>query len=794
MNPPPKHLIMTSLKPLLVASLIAAPLRPLIATILLLTIAACSQAQPQQEQYALLMGIDHYAPPPDYKPSTTVGRLDFPDLNGCRNDVSAIYSIISTRYHFKQQNIDTLLDMAATHTAMLKAMNDLLARCKKGDIAFIFYSGHGSQVYNSLSADKPDKWDETIVPCDTWREGVADIRDKELSAIFNHFIDKGIKLTVIFDCCHSGSISRGPNLVPGRARFIAAANGDAKDPVVLPFPERRPGDNFMIFSASQAGKPAIEVEEMADSAVHIYHGAFTLALMEALRQEPADIPAQTLFTITRAIIKNDGADQEPVIGGQSARVQETLFGKPKDKMQDEMLIPVTQVSNGAVSLGAGWALGLYRENELVALGPDKKDTLFVLRVEKVTGIGSAEAYVTKGNISDIRPGLLFKVTNWASPDLPLITVYMPPSTYSNADITRIAAVAAELKSTAGTRWLEQLKGANPYLSVFFDRGKCFLKVDTAAAIELPTVTAQNILAHWKKDSTLYMELPLSQDSAAAFKTFLSANHTIQLVDSPAAAQYSLYGKLGLHGQPAYGFRRLATRAADSLESMPLATDCFEFKPGRGIQDSLASLLQRLSKLHAWLNMIVTPVGNRHTFPFHLAIYNEDRKMMLTDHYHVGDNISFSIIADSDYMHYQAMVKNKYVYVFAVDQSGSMQLLYPGSLGNSGNTWPQYDRTRLVDTVPLGLTYPVPAPSGTDNYFLLATDVAIENPDLIFNQDGVSSDVVSRSATSKKGGYNPLSQLLDIGNTGNTPGRQGRGIPAKLPGNWVLKKYAFLCTY
>ncbi|MBK8141780.1 MAG: hypothetical protein IPK57_12810 [Chitinophagaceae bacterium] len=53
-----------------------------------------------------------------------------------------------------------------------------------------------------------------MVPSDTWKPGVQDIRDKELAKVYNAFLDKGVKLTVIMDCCHSGSLSRGPN-TPG---------------------------------------------------------------------------------------------------------------------------------------------------------------------------------------------------------------------------------------------------------------------------------------------------------------------------------------------------------------------------------------------------------------------------------------------------------------------------------------------------------------------------------------------------------------------------------------------------
>ena len=94
-----------------------------------------------------------------------------------------------------------------------------LKKSNANDFAFIYYAGHGSQVPNSLAREE-DKKDESMVPSDTWKPGVQDIRDKELAKVYNAFLDKGVKLTVIMDCCHSGSLSRGPN-TPGQFRFIA---------------------------------------------------------------------------------------------------------------------------------------------------------------------------------------------------------------------------------------------------------------------------------------------------------------------------------------------------------------------------------------------------------------------------------------------------------------------------------------------------------------------------------------------------------------------------------------------
>ena len=169
---------------------------------------------------ALVIGIDKYNPPPGAKISTTSGRLEWPELSGCKNDALAMKEIIMTKFGYVQADIAELYDAKATRAAILKGMEELLNNTPENGIALIYYAGHGSYITNSLSKEE-DKYDESIVPSDTWKEGVADIRDKEIARMFNRFVDKKIKLTAIFDCCHSGSMARG--LYPGKSRYIGGS-------------------------------------------------------------------------------------------------------------------------------------------------------------------------------------------------------------------------------------------------------------------------------------------------------------------------------------------------------------------------------------------------------------------------------------------------------------------------------------------------------------------------------------------------------------------------------------------
>lgn len=97
-----------------------------------------------------------------------------------------------------------------------KALNDLVEDVSPGDILFIHYSGHGTQVPADKSdlagADQElDNYDEALCPSD-----MNLILDDDLKEIFRK-IPKGVNLTFVADCCHSGMwlsfAARGKNCI-----------------------------------------------------------------------------------------------------------------------------------------------------------------------------------------------------------------------------------------------------------------------------------------------------------------------------------------------------------------------------------------------------------------------------------------------------------------------------------------------------------------------------------------------------------------------------------------------------
>lgn len=118
-------------------------------------------------------------------------------LRGCINDVKNIKAILE-KQNF--DTIETILEKEATTAGIMAGLRRLVDGAEPGDVLFFHYSGHGSQTFSNLEADKLD---EIICPIDIdWVKNV--IKDDDLKAIFNP-VPNGVNVTVILDCCHSGS-------------------------------------------------------------------------------------------------------------------------------------------------------------------------------------------------------------------------------------------------------------------------------------------------------------------------------------------------------------------------------------------------------------------------------------------------------------------------------------------------------------------------------------------------------------------------------------------------------------
>ncbi len=739
-------------------------MKKLVILVLLLTSITSGFSQVQR---ALVIGIDTYEPPADAKISASSARISWPKLDGCKNDADLVKQVIISRFSFPEKNVQEIVNYDATRENILKGMENLLKESQQNDIAFIYYAGHGSQVKNSMSAEK-DKKDESMVPVDTWKEGVADIRDKELAKMFNRFIDKGVKLTIIYDCCHSGSIARG--LYPSKSRFIAESNYDAKDNSAPVPPETRKKSSYLIMSAAQDNEFAQEQFDDVDSA----HGAFTLALMKAMDQQSVTTSAQNLFTGLRAVLKSNGKSQEPVLAGDIERFDQTLFGIDKAKLSDKKLFSILDVKGNVIILQGGLAAGINVGNELTSVNGGTK-----IRVTGLLGISQSEAIIVSGAAGNIKPGELMEVTNWVASSGPLLKIYVPGGKYSYEDVQKLAAVNAELKKSTNVKWINTFDKDEPDISVNVVNNKYIVNnyaMGQAGTKELKDYSAASINTI-AKGKNLFVNLPAVTNLVAALQAKLSVYKTIQIVTNPSEAQYVLYGTIDANNKVAYGLMKSEISARDAMSSMPLYTAYYPLANNtdeayRVLVDSLFEASLKLSKIRGWLT--ITPPKDAGFYPYHLTMRNKQSgKVIDTSGVKISTPMSLSIEANEDYL--AKKIDAKYIYVFTIDINGKIQLVFPAAGdGNSGNKFPFFSEGMPVKSFIIKDDMEAWYPVGTDNYFLIASKEPITGYNKIFNQEGVRGEAKGVEDP------NPLSSLLDMGNESTA-----RGNRETTPATWNL---------
>jgi hypothetical protein len=692
------------------------------------------------KQRAMVIGID------TYNPKEIQGR--WMNLDGCANDAQSVKQVLEARYGFPSGNIKVLLNSDATRENILKGFNTLLSDCETGDIAVVYYAGHGSQVKNSMSEEK-DLKDESMVPADSYL-GTKDIRDKELAVIFNKFADKGVLLTILYDCCHSGSIGRGAvSGNPPKLRHIDEdGTYDAKDPSVCIPPENR---GVLIMSASQDFEFASE--QVDDKGTP--HGAFTIALLQSLTTLPVSSSSSDIFSSIRAILKYNGKKQEPVLAATEDRKSRTIFGIEKGALNGKTMAAVLDIRENEIILQGGYTIGIYPNSELTCI---KGDASIKVKVKTVDAINKCTAVITEGDGKLVKPGDLFELKNWCLPEGSLLKVYIAPSPYSYSQLTAIAKDLGSLGAKKGISLVSDPVKDVPTHTVFFSDGKWFEGLPDNKVISLgANPDTKIILKNSPEGSRLYISLPPPSDLELLLKALYKEENAVEAVAEPSNAQYYLTGRMFNDKlEYAYFVPQISVNDTAFSNTMPLRTNFFVLdnsKNGtKAVADSLAEFSLRIAKIKAWLTL--SPPPDDGSFPFRLTIKNATSNSFISrdDEVKVGDILGFYLEVDEANLELWDKTK-RYIYVFSIDSKGKMDLWFPlsGSVENRA-PWLNADGN-IIKQSALGRPklLMVSEPCGIDTYILLATNEPIPNPEVL-NQPGV----MTRGATS---GY---SQLLNIG--------------------------------
>lgn len=637
---------------------------------------------------ALLIGID------DYTASTLpavsgVQHRGWPDLKGAANDVRILADMLVLLYGFERKNIVTLTNQQATHAAILRSLEQHLVRsARQGDIVFYYFAGHGAQVPNAES-DEPDRRDESIVPADS-RRGAADIRDKELRPLFNRILDRGARLTLLLDHCHSGSSFRGlPN--GARPRGIAPAPPIADRTNYGPRPDER---GALVLVSTQDLDSAWETS--GDDG--LMHGAFTWAWIRAMRDAVAGEPAQETFLRAQARLRGETPYQAPAMLGRAEAKRRPFLGTRVDRRGTRAVVAVETVQpDGQVVLQGGWAHGLAVDAELSPIGDPRSR----LRVTRILGLGRsiARLHPARAVPAAIRSGALLEVISWAAPPGRPLRVWAPRLSGNVATVARRFATAtkaswiidplevtpAHVLRSRGTGW--ELLGRD---------GKSIALAGDDAAVAA--------IARLPASASLFVQLPATEMIPGA------------TVSDPRDADYLLAGRFHRQRIEYAWIRPNASghpnRTAWTSDTMQLRRD-----------------LVTLQRIHAWFSLTTPPNTPIH---YRLALRDEQTQQLVDGPSVAGNGIYSVVLRASRPL--PAELTRRYYYVFVIDGHGNSRLVFPLT-GSVENRFPIGDPAPAEIALGEASAFRIIPPYGRDTYFLLSTEEPLPNPSIL-EWDGV----------------------------------------------------------
>jgi hypothetical protein len=384
----------------------------------------------QPQFYALFVGIDNYRSP------------SVSDLRGCVNDVKAMASFVRAKLNLPDANIRVYTsshpsdmtgeapeapESVASRANILAGFEWLMGQARAKDQVFIHYSGHGSQAPTVDPNNEPDGLDETLVPCDSRMVGldgqpVYDVLDKEIKTYIDLIEASGAYITVFFDCCHSGSGTRGEQKVltrktpeDSRTRSLETletrtATRLAEQLKLPPQPVTASGWHISGGHVLLAGCRDEELShEYRDPETGTWHGATTYFLMRALRSADATTTWGQVYDQVRTQVNAQYKNQMPQLEGPQNRA---IFGGLAVPVQPHLLVEKVESDssgifvhiNGGppVGLNVGSRIELYSPGSGLSGQPLAKGVVDALDMDSV---GYVWAKVTAPPADGVIPNL-----------------------------------------------------------------------------------------------------------------------------------------------------------------------------------------------------------------------------------------------------------------------------------------------------------------------------------------------------------------------------------------------------
>jgi hypothetical protein len=401
-------------------------------------------AEEKSDLYALLIGADYYFPNslPDG------GR--YGHLHGCVRDVERMASFLKARLAVPDKNNIRLTashggadapaeepSLWPTYENIIGGFQRVIENARPGDQVVIHYSGHGGRATSIYPPEvKSSGIDEAFVPADIGSDAARYVRDLELAHLLHTMTERGLVVTALLDCCHSGGMTRGDP--PAVARGIDAIDSTVRRTDTLAAPDAdallatwrqltggtraatplTPGglpasDDWVVLTACRPQELAYEYKFDGQHK----SGALTHWLLEALQGGGMALSYKQLHQRVLARVQAQFARQRPQLYGDGSRA---IFGH--NRVQAQFAVPVLKVDDarGEVVLNAGIAQGVRRGAQFAIFPLDATDlgdfdsaaARVTVKEDGATASQAAVDEVTEGE--KIEPGAQAVLINPAS--------------------------------------------------------------------------------------------------------------------------------------------------------------------------------------------------------------------------------------------------------------------------------------------------------------------------------------------------------------------------------------------
>lgn len=323
------------------------------------------------------VGVEKYA--------VIVGVNDYPHLSkdlwltGSVNDALLMTAVVQFN-GFNRENIKLLTnsdraDALPDKQNIVDALNTVASKAKAGDLVFVHMAGHGSQQPSVNDASEIDGLDETFLPRDvqSWdgeQKTVPNaLTDNEFASLFENIRARGANLWVVFDSCHSGTITRSgirmravsPSSlgIPTDATLRSTSNetGTASESLnnnefTTSTVDGSSMGNLVVFSAAESHQ---QTPEMAIdvNGKPVSHGLFTYSLARALTLGTGLTYTDLSDNIREAYVEHDWEFSSPVISGTS--LNSTAF---EFNTRTELAWSISQEEENLLTIYSGYLQGL----------------------------------------------------------------------------------------------------------------------------------------------------------------------------------------------------------------------------------------------------------------------------------------------------------------------------------------------------------------------------------------------------------------------------------------------------